>query len=48
MATQSDKWVLSTIKGRLESKNEYNELIVTYLIAFRIYSEEGTTIEDTT
>lgn len=48
IATQTDKWVRSFVKNRMESINEHNEVIVTYDIAFRYYSEDGNNIEEFT
>ncbi|CAD8066392.1 unnamed protein product [Paramecium primaurelia] len=44
LATQSDKWILSTIQQRIEEKDIEN--IIKYNVAFRFYTEDGNSIED--
>lgn len=44
LATQSDKWVLSTIQGCIDEKDI--EPIMKYNVAFRFYTEDGNTIEE--
>ncbi|CAD8095799.1 unnamed protein product [Paramecium sonneborni] len=44
LATQSDKWVLSTIQECIEENDQ--EPILKYNVAFRFYTEEGTNVDD--